>query len=186
MPSGVPDPEQAPAGHATHGAQCPLVHSESAVHQQATPAEVHAPPDAVTVLQAPTGQDQAVAADVSPWHEVASPISLPLQVPVHWPVAFTHLPLEQSASSAHRHAWVAVQTGAGESVVTQALGGAGPVLTLIQPYAPPPPPPPPVYDLPRSVGGPPFVGAAGEPPPWVPPLPPAKPVQVLADVVSTP
>ena len=112
---------------------------------------------------------------------------LPVHEPVHWPLAFTHLPLEQSPSATQRHAvCAALQAGAGDSVVVHEKLPAAPVLTLIHPYPPPPPPPPPAYDIPRSVGGPPLVGTVGEVPVFVPPLPPGKPDQVLADVVSTP
>jgi hypothetical protein len=65
IPSGVPDPVQAPLGQPAHAAQCPVPHWESAVHQQGMPAAAHAPPGAVTVSHAPTAHDHAVAAEAS-------------------------------------------------------------------------------------------------------------------------
>jgi hypothetical protein len=50
------------------------------------------------------------------------PVVLPEQVPVHWLLALTHLPLEQSPSATHRHAvWAELRTGVGESVVVHAV-----------------------------------------------------------------
>ena len=83
------------------------------------PAPPHAPPGAVTVSHAPTAHDHAVAPEARTWHAVPSAAPLPLQLPVHWPLAFRHLPLEQSESATQRHAvWVALHAGVGESVVS--------------------------------------------------------------------
>jgi hypothetical protein len=135
IPSGMPDPVQAPLEQPAHAAQCPVPHWESVVHQHGMPAPPHAPPGAVTVSHAPVVHDHAVATEASTWQAVPSAAPLPLQPPVHWLLAFTHLPLEQSESATQRHSvWAALHTGAGDSVVAHVKAGAlPPELTLIHP-----------------------------------------------------
>jgi hypothetical protein len=82
----------------------PLGHCESLVHQHGTPTDVHLPLGDVTLSQFPVEHDHALAIDVAVSQSSLSFGALPVQVPVHWPSAFTHLRLEQSESATHRHA----------------------------------------------------------------------------------
>jgi hypothetical protein len=118
MPSGVPDPVQAPDGQPAQDTQCPPLHWPSAVHQQATPEPAHAPPGVVIVSHAPTEQDQTVAAEMRDWQFALSTAPLPVHAPVHWLFRLTHLPLEQSPSATQRHTeCVESHTGSGDRVV---------------------------------------------------------------------
>ena len=99
----------------------PLPHWESFVHQHGVPEAVHVPAGEVTSLQLPLEQAHAVGAEVTGWQSTLSAAPLPVQAPVHWPFALTHLPLEQSESATQRHAvCAALETGGGERVVVHA------------------------------------------------------------------
>lgn len=96
-------------------------HWASLVQKQAMPAAPHVPIGEVTLSQLPTEHAHAVATDVSDTQFALSAVPLPVHAPLHWPLAFTHLPLEQSESAAHRQAvCVALHTGRGERVVRHA------------------------------------------------------------------
>jgi hypothetical protein len=111
---------QAPAAQPAQGAHLPLPHWESFVHQHGVAEAVHVPAGEVTSLQLPLEQAQAVGAEVTGWQPTLS-VALPVQVPLHWLFALTHLPLEQSESAAQRQAvCAALETGAGERVVVHA------------------------------------------------------------------
>jgi hypothetical protein len=117
----VPAPLQAPEPHPFHVEHsAPLPHCESLVHQQGVPAAVHVPVGEDTVSQLPAEQDHASAVEVAVSHSLLScdAVLLPVQVPVHWLLALTHLPLEQSPSATQRHAVPPeFNTGAGKSDV---------------------------------------------------------------------
>lgn len=115
----VPLPVQAPVVHPAQLAhRAPLGHCESFVHQHGTAASAHRALGDVTSSQLPIEQDQAFATDVAVLQSSRSAGALPVQVPVHWLLALTHLPLEQSESATQRHAVSPeLGTGAGESVV---------------------------------------------------------------------
>jgi hypothetical protein len=81
---------------------------------------VHVPLADVTLLQLPMEHDHALAVDVAVWQSSLSAVPEPVQVPVHWLLLFTHLPLEQFESATHRQ-WPPLRTGAGVSVVVQAV-----------------------------------------------------------------
>jgi hypothetical protein len=101
-------------------------HCVSFVHQQGIPASAQVPVGEVTSMQLPVEQVQAVATDVSSWQLALSATPLPVQEPVHWPFALTHLPLAQFESATQRQAvWVASGTGAGESRVVHAYVDPG-------------------------------------------------------------
>ena len=117
----TPAPVHAPVAHPAHAAHLPPPHCESFVHQHVTPAAAHLPVAEVTVLQLPVGHAHEVAADVTEAQLALSAGPVPVQVPVHWVVALTHLPLAQSESATHTQAVLAgLGTGAGESVVVHA------------------------------------------------------------------
>jgi hypothetical protein len=97
-------PVQAPGAHPAQIKHAPLGHCESLVHQQGTPAAVHMPLGDDTSLQLPMEHDHALATDVAVSQSSLSFGALPVHVPVHWALALTHLPLEQSESATQRHA----------------------------------------------------------------------------------
>jgi hypothetical protein len=111
----------APDAHPAQFEHCVSTgHCAFEVHQQGTPAALHVPVDDVTVLQLPSEHAQAVAVDDAVWQFWLSdgPLVLPLHVPVHWLVLFTHLPLEQSESATQTHAVCPeFNTGAGVRAV---------------------------------------------------------------------
>jgi hypothetical protein len=60
----------------------------------------------------------ATATDMTVWQSVPSAVPLPVHVPEHCLSAFTHLPLEQSASATQTHASrPGVHAGTGERAV---------------------------------------------------------------------
>lgn len=112
----VPLPVQAPEGHPAQVAhRAPLGHCESLVHQHGTPAAVHEAVGDVTLSQLPSEQAHAFATDVAVSQSSLSFGALPVHVPVHWPSALTHLPLEQFESATQRHA-VSLELGVGAGV----------------------------------------------------------------------
>jgi hypothetical protein len=117
----VPAPLQAPDPqpfHVEHSA--PLPHCESLVHQHGVPDAVHVPLGEDTVSQLPAEHDHASAVELAVSQFALSCDPLPVHVPVHWVLALTHLPLEQSESATQRHAVPPeFNTGAGVSVVVQ-------------------------------------------------------------------
>jgi hypothetical protein len=99
-------------------------HCESLVHQHATPPAVQEPPGDETVLQLPIEHDQALATDVAVRQSSLSEgeLALPVQVPVHWLLELTHLPLGQLESATQRHAvFPELGTGAGVRVVVHVV-----------------------------------------------------------------
>jgi hypothetical protein len=90
---------QAPALHPAHETHEPPGHWLSAVHQHATPAELHVPAGVATSLQLPIGHAKAVGAAVMITQFVGSgsPVPLhglePASVVGHWP-ELTHWPVE--------------------------------------------------------------------------------------------
>jgi hypothetical protein len=109
---------QAPLAHPAQLTHLPPAHWPSAVHQHATPPAKHVPVGELTVLQLPLAHVTPPVDVGAAWQPETSALPLPEQVPVHWELAFTHLPLEQSESATHRHAvWAVLHTGAGDSVV---------------------------------------------------------------------
>ena len=119
----LPVPLQAPSAHPaqlTHWAS--PGHCASLVHQHGTPAAVHWPPGDVTLSQLPIEQDQVLATEVAVSQSWLSCGPVPVQVPVHWLLALTHLPLEQSESATQRHAVCPeLGTGAGVRVVVHTV-----------------------------------------------------------------
>jgi hypothetical protein len=117
----VPVPVHAPDAHPAQLPHCaPAGHCESLVHQHGTPVAVHIPLGDDTLLQLPTEHDHAFATDVAVWQSSLSAVPLPVHVPAHWLLAFTHLPLEQFESATQRQ-WPPLRTGAGISVVAHAV-----------------------------------------------------------------
>jgi hypothetical protein len=119
----VPLPAQAPDAHPAQLAQrAPLGHCESLVHQHGTPAAVHLALGDATLSQLPIEQDHVFATDVAVSQSSLSFGPLPVHEPVHVSPTLTHLPLEQSESSTHKHAVPPeLSTGAGVRVVTHAV-----------------------------------------------------------------
>jgi hypothetical protein len=119
----VPAPLQAPVPHPFHVEHsAPLPHCESLVHQQGVPDAVHVPVGDDTVSQLPAEHDHASAVELAVSQSLLSceAVLAPVQVPVHWLLALTHLPLEQSESATQRHAVPPeFSTGAGVSDVVQ-------------------------------------------------------------------
>ena len=84
--------------------RAPLGHCESFVHQHGTAASAHRALGDVTSSQLPIEQDQVLATEVAVSQSWLSCGPVPVQVPVHWLLALTHLPLEQSESLTQTHA----------------------------------------------------------------------------------
>jgi hypothetical protein len=103
-PSVAPEPVQAPGVHPAHGAHLLFGQCASIVHQHAIPPSLQVPVGEVTLLQLPDEQVQPVVTEVRSWQFALSATPLPVQVPVHWLFALTHLPLGQSESATQRHA----------------------------------------------------------------------------------
>jgi hypothetical protein len=100
----VPEPVHAADAHPAHGAHLPFGHCASVVHQQGVPALPQVPVGEVTSLQLPVEHVQPVVTAVRSWQFALSATPLPVQGPVHWPFALTHLPLAQFESETQRQA----------------------------------------------------------------------------------